>query len=269
MATSPATDPARNDCGERVESRQRGRALVRTLDGCSSARARRRTSSRSTSARTPTASPQHMCARTSLGVAECGIERRGHSVEVKAIGSPRDSVAPDVGPGGSLHSQRSPHARPAPAPITTWWDRSRGRRGGSRSITSHCRAPTLAASQVADDLDGDGLYDNQLGEVIATLDGDHLGTSHGDDLIGAGVIASSIELQATRSSGRRTRRGDLLRSGRRRRDDDGRDDRRQHVRFQPDAHDPRAGQGDPGVAGVCGCRSDYRRARRDGARSRA
>lgn len=69
----------------------------------------------------------------------------------------------------------------------------------TRFAIDHIMLPSsdAAAHQVGDDLDGNGTVDNQLGAIIATLDGDDLGTSHGDDMIGAGVIGSSIELQAT------------------------------------------------------------------------
>ena len=70
----------------------------------------------------------------------------------------------------------------------------------TRFAIDHITLPTTSseAHQLGDDLDGDGHPDNGLGEGIVFLDGARDGTSHGDDMIGAGVIGSSIELQATR-----------------------------------------------------------------------
>ena len=68
----------------------------------------------------------------------------------------------------------------------------------TRFAIDHIMLPTnsVEAEADADDLDGDMYPDNQLGSVIATLVGEGDGTTHGDDMIGAGVIASSITLQA-------------------------------------------------------------------------
>jgi hypothetical protein len=47
-----------------------------------------------------------------------------------------------------------------------------------------------------DDLDGDGTADNQLGVIFAALSMTHDATTHGTDMIDAGVIASSVTIQA-------------------------------------------------------------------------
>jgi len=49
---------------------------------------------------------------------------------------------------------------------------------------------------LADDLDGDGTRDNQLGMVIGTLHAQNDVTTHAADMIAAGAIASFVELQA-------------------------------------------------------------------------
>ncbi len=53
-----------------------------------------------------------------------------------------------------------------------------------------------AAFDVGDDLDGNGTVDNELGQVISTLYQNADLTAHGADMIAAGAIASSLELQA-------------------------------------------------------------------------
>jgi hypothetical protein len=69
----------------------------------------------------------------------------------------------------------------------------------TRFAIDHITLPSSAAAakEVADDLNGDGGYDNLIGDATALLAVGKDLTSHGDDMIGAGVIASSIELQAT------------------------------------------------------------------------
>jgi len=52
------------------------------------------------------------------------------------------------------------------------------------------------AREMADDLDGDGYVDNQLGMVISTLRSQGLGTAHVDDMIASGALVSSIEIVA-------------------------------------------------------------------------
>src|SRR5258705_7491349 len=58
--------------------------------------------------------------------------------------------------------------------------------------------PTTAngVKQIADDLDGDGIADNQAGSVISTLASQGDTTPHADDMIAAGTIASVFEIEA-------------------------------------------------------------------------
>ena len=69
----------------------------------------------------------------------------------------------------------------------------------TRFAIDHITLPSShpAADKLGDDLNGDGCIDNEIGDVIGLLVAGGNVTSHGDDMIGAGVIASSIELQAT------------------------------------------------------------------------
>ncbi len=53
-----------------------------------------------------------------------------------------------------------------------------------------------ASRTFADDLDGDGIVDNQLGTVIATLALQGHTTSHAGDMIAAGSLSSIVEIQA-------------------------------------------------------------------------
>lgn len=53
-----------------------------------------------------------------------------------------------------------------------------------------------AARALGDDLDGDGIVDNQLGMVIGTLAIQGDTTSHADDMIAAGSLSSVIEIRA-------------------------------------------------------------------------
>jgi hypothetical protein len=50
--------------------------------------------------------------------------------------------------------------------------------------------------EFGDDLNGDGIVDNQLGMVVATLANFDTVTTHGADMIAAGAIASSVEIVA-------------------------------------------------------------------------
>lgn len=52
------------------------------------------------------------------------------------------------------------------------------------------------AREIGDDLDGDRHVDNQLGMVISTLGTQGLVTMHDDDIIGAGVVRSVVEIEA-------------------------------------------------------------------------
>jgi hypothetical protein len=52
-----------------------------------------------------------------------------------------------------------------------------------------------------DDLDGDGTADNQLGVIFAALSMTHDATTHGADMIGAGVIASTVTIQGDATAG--------------------------------------------------------------------
>jgi hypothetical protein len=51
--------------------------------------------------------------------------------------------------------------------------------------------------QIADDLDGDGLKDNSLGGLIGVLNGQADISVNGDDMIAAGVLASSLTIQGS------------------------------------------------------------------------
>lgn len=53
-----------------------------------------------------------------------------------------------------------------------------------------------AARSVGDDLDGDGIIDNQLGMLIGTLALQGHTTAHADDMIAAGALSSVVEIQA-------------------------------------------------------------------------
>jgi hypothetical protein len=53
-----------------------------------------------------------------------------------------------------------------------------------------------SARALGDDLDGDGIVDNQLGSVIGSLAGQGNVTSHADDMIAAGALTSVVEIQA-------------------------------------------------------------------------
>jgi hypothetical protein len=55
---------------------------------------------------------------------------------------------------------------------------------------------TAAARELGGDLDGDGDRDNQLGLLISTLAGQGNVTTHGDEMIAAGSIGSSVEITA-------------------------------------------------------------------------
>lgn len=57
-------------------------------------------------------------------------------------------------------------------------------------------ATNSEAREFADDLDGDGDADNQLGMVVASLASQDLTTKYGADMIAAGAIASSFEIVA-------------------------------------------------------------------------
>src|SRR5258706_12468788 len=52
------------------------------------------------------------------------------------------------------------------------------------------------ARAMADDLDGNGYVDNQLGMVMATLASQQDATTHGADMIASGALASSVEIIA-------------------------------------------------------------------------
>ena len=53
-----------------------------------------------------------------------------------------------------------------------------------------------AGRAIADDLDGDGNLDNQLGLLLATLNSQDLVTEHGAQMIASGAIASIVEIVA-------------------------------------------------------------------------
>jgi hypothetical protein len=53
-----------------------------------------------------------------------------------------------------------------------------------------------AAKAIADDLDGDNRPDNQLGNALGVLAGNDNLTTHADDMLKSGAIASIIEIQA-------------------------------------------------------------------------
>lgn len=55
---------------------------------------------------------------------------------------------------------------------------------------------TTQAREVADDLNGDDIVDNQIGMVIGSLHSQNLATKHAPDMIAAGAIASSFEIVA-------------------------------------------------------------------------
>jgi len=55
---------------------------------------------------------------------------------------------------------------------------------------------TSIARQVGDDVNGDGVVDNQAGSIMVSLQSFGDGNAHASDMIAAGVIASSVELQA-------------------------------------------------------------------------
>jgi hypothetical protein len=57
-------------------------------------------------------------------------------------------------------------------------------------------ATSEATTTFGDDLDGDGTADNQLGVIFAALSMTHDATTHGTDMIDAGVIASTLTIQA-------------------------------------------------------------------------
>jgi hypothetical protein len=67
-----------------------------------------------------------------------------------------------------------------------------------RYVIDAIRVPinSIDARLLADDLDGDGVADNQAGMAAATLSLWRDTTDHGADMIASGVIASSVELQA-------------------------------------------------------------------------
>jgi hypothetical protein len=67
-----------------------------------------------------------------------------------------------------------------------------------RFVVDRITLPTTVAEagRFANDLDGDGTADNELGAVISTLAGQGDGTTHGPDMIAAGVLASFVEIQA-------------------------------------------------------------------------
>jgi len=70
--------------------------------------------------------------------------------------------------------------------------------GGHRFVVDHLALPTTnaVARELADDLDGDDIVDNQAGMVIATLFGIGDGNTHGADAIAAGAVASSVLVEA-------------------------------------------------------------------------
>ncbi|MCX5744307.1 MAG: hypothetical protein NT062_17595 [Proteobacteria bacterium] len=68
-----------------------------------------------------------------------------------------------------------------------------------RFVVDDVTLPIGGAQQTAfgDDLDGDGIVDNQFGRALTLLDtaGDDL-NAHALDIIAAGVLASSVEIRA-------------------------------------------------------------------------
>src|SRR4029079_7935142 len=70
--------------------------------------------------------------------------------------------------------------------------------GQHRFVIDRLDVPTTssAAHDLADDLDGDELPDNQAGTVIASLFGIEDGNTHGADSLASGAIASSVIVQA-------------------------------------------------------------------------
>jgi hypothetical protein len=60
----------------------------------------------------------------------------------------------------------------------------------------HLPTSNGVARQYGDDLSGDGAPDNQLGMVLGTLAGNGDLAPHPDDLIAAGLVSSTVEIQA-------------------------------------------------------------------------
>src|SRR5262245_28405821 len=67
-----------------------------------------------------------------------------------------------------------------------------------RYVVDQIRLPTnnSEARDFASDLNGDKTVDNQAGMVFGTLAGLNDTNLHGDDMIAAGSIASTLELQS-------------------------------------------------------------------------
>src|SRR5215831_5279530 len=60
----------------------------------------------------------------------------------------------------------------------------------------HLPATIPEARLVGDDLTGDGVVDNQFGDTVVTLAEQNDVTTHGADMIAAGAIASTVDIQA-------------------------------------------------------------------------
>jgi hypothetical protein len=67
-----------------------------------------------------------------------------------------------------------------------------------RYVVDRFSLPTnnTQARETADDMDGDGVVDNQLGMVISTIHGQGLYPEHVEDMIASGALASSFEITA-------------------------------------------------------------------------
>ena len=55
---------------------------------------------------------------------------------------------------------------------------------------------TFETTSFGDDLDGDGMVDNQLGVIFAALSETHDATTHGADMVASGRLASVVTIQA-------------------------------------------------------------------------
>jgi len=69
----------------------------------------------------------------------------------------------------------------------------------------------ISARRFGGDLSGDGIADNQAGQVIGTMAGEKDITTHTADMIAAGALASHVEILADNPRVRRPCRRALLR----------------------------------------------------------